>query len=193
MNSAKKATLSVMQPVGDDWVVTMEWPRGVEDGGPSRLVIEPVGKMPVGGLSSTVLRQIDFRSAIENFKAQIAASDTYHLREDAMAALTSFESAQLRSALSEGVTPRYLALLSSEYVRAVERGRANINDYLAELVGKPVGTVRGHLIRARHDGLLSGSHGKKGGELSTEAKELIEPDALAWLDKYDEIFGNSPM
>lgn len=118
----------------------------VEDGGPARLVIEPVGKMPVGGLSSTVLRQIDFRDAIERFREEVGASESRSAQHRAM---REFESAQLRAALSEGVTPRYLALLSYEYVRAAERGQANINDYLAELVGKPVGTVRGHLIRAR--------------------------------------------
>ena len=63
-----------MQGIGDDWVVTMEWPAGVENGGPMRLVIEPIGANPVGGLSSTVLRQVDFRDAIERFREQLAAS-----------------------------------------------------------------------------------------------------------------------
>lgn len=185
----KKPQRSVMQPVGDDWVVVMEWPDGVEDGGPARLVIEPVGRMPVGGLSSTVLRQIDFRSAIDKFRDQVAVSRSR--AEIDVAKLKQFERDQLRSALSGGVTPTYLALLSYEYVRATERGQANINDYLAELVGRPVGTVRGHLIRARRDGLLSGTHGKKGGELSEEAEDLIEPYALAWLDEMDRLAGNT--
>jgi hypothetical protein len=92
-----------------------------------------------------------------------------------------------------GVTPQYLALLASQYVRAAERGQANINDYLADLVGRPVGTVRGHLIRARRDGLLTGSHGKKGGQLSDDAKALVEPFARSWLDEYDKLFRASPL
>ena len=84
-----------------------------------------------------------------------------------------------------------IALLAWHYVQATKRGQANINDYLAELVGRPVGTVRGHLIRARHDGILSGSHGKKGGELRADAQELVEPYALAWLDEFDRISGNT--
>lgn len=177
-----------MQAIGDDWLVVMEWPEGVEDGGPSRLAVEPVGKMPVGGLSSTVLRQINFRGAIDDFRSQIGSDTRRDNQRDAMVA---FERDQLRSAMSGGVTPGYLALLAWHYVRAAERGQPNINDYLAELVGKPVGTVRGHLIRARRDGLLSGSHGRKGGELSPEADELVEPYALEWLDELDKLNVNS--
>ncbi|MGB5794531.1 MAG: hypothetical protein WBH51_01920 [Mycolicibacter algericus] len=184
MNSKNKPLRSVMKPVGDEWMVLMEWPDGVEDGGPARLVIEPIDKMPVGGLSSTVLRKIDFREAIEEFREQVAASDR---RAHDYEALRKFERDQLLSALAEGVTDRYLAMLSWHYVRAAERGQANINDYLAELVGKPVGTVRGHLIRARHDGLLSGSHGRKGGELSAEAERLIETFADEWLKELDRL------
>lgn len=184
MSSTKKPQRSVMQAIGDDWVVVMEWPAGVEDGGPARLVIEPIGKMPVGGLSSTVLRQIDFRGGIEGLREQIAASAA---REAEAKGLREFERDQLRQAMSDGVTRQYLALLAWHYVRAADRGQANINEYLAELVGKPVGTVRGHLIRARRDGLLSGTHGKKGGELSADASELVEPYALSWLDEFDKL------
>lgn len=188
MSSANKHLRSVMRPVGDEWIVVMEWPDGVEDGGPARLVIEPVDKMPVGGLSSTVLRQIDFREAIEDLREQVATSNR---RTHDIEALRKFERDQLQSALADGITPEYLALLSWHYVRAAERGQANINDYLGELVGKPVGTVRGHLIRARHDGLLSGSHGRKGGELSAEAERLIEPYATAWMSELDRLTDDS--
>lgn len=102
-------------------------------------------------------------------------------------ALREFERSQLRSALIEGVTERYLAMLAFEYVRAVDRGQANINDYLAELVGKPVGTVRGHLIRAHRDGLLSGTHGRKGSQLSPTADDLVESYALAWFEELNRL------
>lgn len=178
---------TVAQDVGDDWVAVMEWPDGATDGGPSKLIIKPLDKMPVGGLSSTVLRQIDFRSAIETFREHIAESARHS--QVAPDAVRAFERKQLRSALSEGITDRYLAMLAFEYVRATERGQSNINDYLADLVGKPVGTVRGHLIRARRDGLLSGTHGRKGGSLSPEAHNLVEPYVLAWWAELDRLSG----
>lgn len=179
----------IVQSVGDDWIAIMEWPEGAEDGGPSRLTMKPLRKMPVGGLSSTVLRQVDFKAAIELFRDQRVASRQHGKvnPED----LRAFERSRLRAALSEGVTDQYLAMLSFEYVRAVDRGQANINDYLAELVGRPVGTVRGHLIRARRDGLLSGTHGRKGGELSPQADDLVEPYAHAWLEEFDRLAGHS--
>lgn len=173
-----------MQQIGDDWVVIMEWPEGVENGGPSRLVIEPIDKMPVGGLSSTVLRRVDFKGGIEGLREQIAASAA---REEETKGLREFERKQIRALMSDGVTQQYLSILAWHYVRAADRGQANINEYLAGLVGKPVGTVRGHLMRARREGLLSGTHGKKGGELSAAASELVEPYALAWLDEFERL------
>lgn len=175
---------SVRQQLGDEWVVVMEWADGVENGGPERLIIEPLGKMPVGGLSSTVLRQIDFRAAIEEFREQTTSGINARVQRG----LEKLQRQGLRTALSEGVTDEYLALLSYAYVREVSRGRERINDYLAELVGKPVSTVRGHLVRARHDGfLVGGSHGRKGGELSAAAEELVEPHALAWLAELEKL------
>lgn len=175
----------VVEEIGGGWVVTMEWPEGVEDGGPGRLVIEPVGKMPVGGLSSTVLRQINFRAAIETMRAVAEYSRKGDPVQD-------FERDQLRAALAEGVTDRYLALLSWHYVRAVKRGQARINDYLAQIVGKPTSTVRGHLWQARNKGLLSGAPGRKGGALSEEAEDLVETYALEWLAKLDELRPQRP-
>lgn len=180
---------SVTQTLGDEWVVTMQWPDGVENGGPAKLIIEPLGKMPVGGLSSTVLRQIDFRTAIEELREQVSKTGK-HAR--VQRGLAKFERERLRAALSAGVTDEYLALLSYVYVQEVDRGRERINDYLAELVGKPVSTVRGHLIRARHDGLLSGgSHGRKGGELSEAAEKLVDEYASAWLAELDKLSGQA--
>lgn len=181
---AERAT--VIQELGDDWVVTMDWPEGVLDGGPARLVIEPKGEMPVGGVSSTVLRRIDFRQAASELRANRAAPTFKLLR-----ALQDFEQSQLRESLSHGVTDDYLALLSNVYVNAVNRGQPKVNDYLAELIGRPTNTVRGHLWQARNKGLLSRAPGHKGGQLSEEAEALIEPYALAWLAELDKLSGNT--
>jgi hypothetical protein len=190
MSDSRKAPISVTKPLGDDWVVTMEWPDGVEDGGPGRLVIEPVGKMPVGGLSSTVLRQIDFRDAIGQHRKQLAKSGR---RTGPLQKLRDFERAQLRLALAEGVTDYYLAFLSWQYVQATGTGQANINDYMAALVGKPVGTVRGHLIRARQKGFLTGSHGRKGGELTEAADKVLEPYWPIHRAEFERLVGNAAL
>jgi hypothetical protein len=168
---SKTVPRTVMQGIGDDWVVTMEWPASVENGGPMRLVIEPVGENPVGGLSSTVLRQVDFRDAIERFRGQIAASQRRGREHERY---EKHRSERLRAALSVGVTDDYLALLSSAYVSAVNRGLEKPNDYLAELAGKTTSTVRGHLWQARKQGFLTGSPGRKGGQLTDKATKILE-------------------
>jgi hypothetical protein len=160
----------VMQPLGD-WYVVMDWPDGVVDGGPAKLTIQPVSECPVGGLSSTVLRQIDFREAIEDLRGQVAGDQQ---RSSQHAAMDRWHSDRLRSALADGVTDDYLALLSYEYVRAVNRGQAKVNDYLAEVAGKPMSTVRGHLWHARKRGFLTGSPGRKGGRLGPDAEAIME-------------------
>lgn len=175
------------QPLGDEWVVVMEWPEGVTDGGPARLIIEPVDKMPVGGLSSTVLRRIDFRDAVERHRLQLAQSRQTG-DKSIFEQLRETERAELRRALTEdGVSDYYLAFLSWQYVQAAGTGQSNINDFLAEMVGKPVGTVRGHLIRARQKGLLTGSHGRKGGELTDAAEDLLEPYIQTHLAEFDRL------
>lgn len=176
-----------MQDIGDDWVVTMEWPADVENGGPMRLVIEPVGDYPVGGLSSTVLRQVDFREASERLRAEVAASQR---RSREHRNYEKNRSKRLQAALSEGVTDEYLALLASAYVSAVNQGREKPNDYLAELTGKTTSTVRGHLWQARKQDFLTGSPGRKGGQLTDKATKILErivPGADALLSPLQSV------
>jgi hypothetical protein len=165
----------------------MQWAAGVEDGGPRRLTIQPVGGFPVGGLSSTVLRQIDFRKAIEVFRLQIGADlDQDATRTAEASAVANWHAKRLRSVLAGGVTDDYLALLASEYVRAVNRGQARVNDYLAEMAGTPVSTIRGHLGRARRRGFLTGDPGRKGGDLEPEAVKIMERIEDEWAESFIE-------
>lgn len=176
---------NVVQQIGE-WSVTMEWPEGAEGGGPARLVIEPKDTMPVGGLSSTVLRQINFRDALRALRA--ATNSGKNLIAE-LAAMRDFERRALQSALNKGAaTDKYLALLSSVYLHHVSAGQDKPVDCIAEELERSPATVKGHLWQARKRGLLrGGSPGRKGGELSTQAEELVESYALAWLDELDKL------
>ncbi|MEI5100083.1 hypothetical protein RB200_17925 [Streptomyces sp. PmtG] len=74
----------VVQDIGP-WVVEMQWPEGVTQGGPAVLVVRPKSgeNPPLGGISSTVLREIDFKEAAERLRAQVAVSEMRsHVREE---------------------------------------------------------------------------------------------------------------
>ena len=162
----------VVQDLGE-WVVRMEWPEGVQSGGPGVLVIEPADpdSYPVGGLSSTVLRQVDFRGAAEQLRAQLA---TEQRQDKELERYKQDLSERLRKALSHGVTEEYLALLASAYVSAVNRGQEKPSEHLADIAGKTASTVKWHLWQARKRGLLTGSAGRKGGQLTHRAKVILE-------------------
>lgn len=162
----------VTQDLGD-WVVRMEWPAGVENGGPGVLRIEPADPQsyPAGGLSSTVLRDIDFRGALESLRRQLEGSrrsGESHERYEAGRA------ERLKNALEQGVTDEYLALLACAYVSATNRGQSKPLSYLAEMVGKTASTIKGHLWQARKKELLSGSAGRAGGQLTDKATKILE-------------------
>ncbi|WP_245721472.1 hypothetical protein [Nocardia crassostreae] len=162
----------VTQDLGD-WVVRMEWPVGVEHGGPGALLISPADPetYPVGGLSSTVLRDIDFRAALETLRRQLEGSRRWSKGRERYEA---DRAERLKTALAQGVTDEYLALLASAYVSAANRGQAKPLEYLAEMVGKTPSTVKGHLWQARKKELLSGSAGRAGGQLTDKATKILE-------------------
>ncbi|MFC5789647.1 hypothetical protein ACFPPE_07240 [Agromyces tardus] len=147
----------------DGWRVTMEWSTDANHGGPNRLTVEPVDPKhpPVGGISSTVLRDIKFSDA----RAAVRASREPEYTPDPD---------RLRAALSEGLTDRYLAVLSAEYIALVDAGRKNPAGVLAEQLGKSPDTIRGQLSQARNKrGILDGRNGKVGGVLTKKAHSLL--------------------
>ncbi|WP_067571560.1 hypothetical protein [Nocardia acidivorans] len=162
----------VTQDLGD-WVVKMEWPAGVENGGPCVLLIEPADPQnyPAGGLSSTVLRDIDFRGAVETLRRQLKGSQPSGKASERH---ETNRAKSLRDALAQGVTDEYLALLAAAYVSATNRGQAKPLDYLAEMVGKTANTIKGHLWQARKKELLIGSAGRAGGQLTGKANGILE-------------------
>jgi hypothetical protein len=181
--SEQSRVIKIPQKLGG-WVAEMTWTGDEIQGGPSTLVIRPKdpGNVPAGGLSSTVLREVDFR----------AAAATMHdlMRESAAFMETVRESQKqwkktiefVREALAEGVTDDYLALLAERYVTLVNTGQEKPVDHLAEELGRSLPTVKGHLWQARKRGLLTGgSAGRKGGEISEEARQLV----LDWYHKHE--------
>ncbi|KXF54643.1 hypothetical protein AXA44_40545 [Rhodococcus sp. SC4] len=163
----------VEMDLGPDWTVKMAWPEeGDIQGGPIELLVTPSDPQtyPAGGISSTVLRSVDFRAAMATLRSQLANADRWRRRSD------EYEAGRIeriRDALAKGVTPEYLALLSSAYVSRVNSGQAKPVERLAEDIGKSLQTIRGHLWRARKEGLLTGSAGRKGGQLTPEASAIL--------------------
>jgi len=162
----------VSQPLGD-WIVDMEWREGDYQGGPAAVWIRPADPDAVaqGGISSTVLRAVDFRKAKAELQSQVDPDTSW------MQAVRQRNAAhrvqELRAHLAIGVTPDYLALLASEYLSRINSGVPKPVERLAGDLGKAMQTVQGHLWQARKTGLLLGSAGRKGGELSDEANSIL--------------------
>jgi DNA-binding transcriptional ArsR family regulator len=150
------------------WSVLMEWPAGAEHG-PHRIEIRPsVESSPEdvqAGLSSTVLRQIDF-GGLQKVADQA--------RELASEATTTWSSVRLREVSGHRVTDEYLARLADVYVNLVRSRESNVTAKLAEITGKAPETIRQHLKRVRKAGLLTTIPGKAGGHLTGKAKDLLE-------------------
>ncbi|MEU9807021.1 hypothetical protein [Mycobacterium sp. NPDC050853] len=163
----------IFQDLGLDWVAEMQWLGGDESQGPAALLIRPADpdSIPPGGLSSTVLRQVNFREASADLQRQRAADKRYKDGEDRYQA----ERIQrIRDQLSKGVSPEYLALLASLYIYRVKQGQPKPVEGIAEDLGRGLQTIRGHLWQARTQGLLEGSAGRKGGRLTPTAKKILE-------------------
>lgn len=160
--------------LGNDWEVEMTWPEGTTQGGPSTLVVRPAdpGACPAGGLSSTVLRGIKFREAEAQLRKQLAIGER---RRDSRDKYEAKRLERIREELAKGISPEYLALLSSLYVSRVNGGQPKPVEAIADELGKGVQTIRGHLWQARtQHHLLKGTTGRKGGELTPEAVKILE-------------------
>ncbi|AFR50029.1 hypothetical protein [Gordonia sp. KTR9] len=83
---------------------------------------------------------------------------------------------ELVAAYTEGkgrVSDEYLVRLAAAYEALVPEGRG-VSAKLASYLGKPVPTVKGHIMRARKEGYLSEAFdGREGGELTEPARKLL--------------------
>ena len=134
-----------------------------------------------------MLRAVDFRAAaaklreraIEGLKDWAENDFMDWVRESQKTAPKPID--LVREALSEGITDEYLSLLAMEYLGRVNSRQEKPVDQIAEELGKSLGTVKGHLWQARKRGLLlGGSAGRKGGQISDDARRL----AIDWSMKH---------
>ncbi len=156
-----------------EWVCEMQWPEGQTQGGPGVLVIRPAaeGTYPAGGISQTLLRDIDFKAALNTLRQQQAGGKRWtQMRERNQAKMNAL----LVSYGSDGaITDEYLALLSRAYVAAVSMGQDKPLDYLAELTGKSFSAIQSHLWKATRKGLLERSPGRVGGKVTGKAANIL--------------------
>lgn len=144
--------------------------------GPSELAIRPTDakNAPSGGISQTVLREVDIARAVELVRASEARPELPELDWEVVGPL-------LASASVLGITDGYLALLSLFYCSAAARPKPL--EFLAKLAGKTPAAIKNHLWRATNKGLLERSPGRAGGSLTPKAinllDDLLDPQHLA--------------
>ncbi|ORJ97763.1 hypothetical protein [Prescottella equi] len=91
------------------------------------------------------------------------------------------------------VSDEYLARLAAAYELLVPEGRG-VSTALAEALGKPVPTVKGHIMRARRAGYLSEAiEGREGGEATASARDLLQKvDELSKAAKLTSVSVSPP-
>ncbi|MCV7230860.1 hypothetical protein [Mycolicibacterium komossense] len=157
-----------------EWVAEMQWPEGETQGGPAVLVIYPSDPdyCPPGGLSQTVLRDVDFGYARDRLRASLSNSKRWESArrrtEDALLSM-------LADHAGGAITPKYLALLSRVYVDSVKNGQEKPLDHLAALTGNSAAAIKNHLWQATRKGLLERSPGRAGGQLTIKGRAVLEP------------------
>ncbi|MEU9191864.1 hypothetical protein [Streptomyces hundungensis] len=168
------------------WVVRMWWPGSERPtGGPQRMEIHPAAHATAGevtrGISTTVLRRLDLAGALaearESQAFDFVGGDPSEEGRDG-ADLQDWSELATAAAnvllAQEGASPRYLAVLSAAYSATAAAGYSAPVPRLAEVVGRPVETIKSQLKKARREGLLTSLPGKTGGEISAKAQEILK-------------------
>ncbi|MYV31968.1 hypothetical protein GQ649_32740 [Rhodococcus sp. DSM 6344] len=170
-----KFSVSIDLGPNHEWVAEMQWPEGETQGGPAVLVIYPSDPdaCPPGGLSQTVLRDVDFKYALDRLRGKLAGSKRWQrVRQNTEDKLTGL----LASHAARGaITPEYLTLLSRAYIDAVNNGQEKPLEYLASLTGKSAAAIKNHLWQATRKGLLERSPGRAGGHLTDKGRAVLAP------------------
>lgn len=185
--------VSVTQRIGP-WEVQLGWPDDPSQVGPVSITItassDATDDQLIGGLSSTVLRQIDFPAArsdwhVERLVERAGSPDSSAPQgspkwspwtaEEVMESRTQ----DIKKALTDGgVSDGYLALLAEAYVALVGSGERSVAKKLAEMTGRSPDTMKQHLHRVRRAGMLTSIPGKAGGLLTAKAIRAIKSEVL---------------
>lgn len=164
-------TMRVIQHV-EGWLVEMTWPEGVAYGGPVELHVRPADpdNPPEGGISQTILRQVDFRAATRDLR-----------RDRIVVGRDGASDDKLRELAAQGLTDAYLVVVSDKYARLVGAGVEHPMQVIAEIIGRSESTVKGHLWQARKRGILTGGPGRAGGHLTEHGKAALDEALLHTL------------
>lgn len=147
----------------------MKWYED-DDNGPSELVLKPTpgGKIPAGGISQTVLREVNITGAIDvvrrSNQAREATPELPPVDWDTVGQV-------LNDLSANGITDSYLAALAWAYSSAANRPKPQ--ERLAELTGKTPAAIKSHLWHATRRDLLERTPGRKGGAVTPKAIELL--------------------
>ena len=162
--------IEVTQDLGAGWAAVMTWPAGEAiQGGPATLTVQPTGEVPIGGISTPLLRGIDFRAAADEARRQAGRGRSGHR--------SPYSPSHAQSAAKEisakGITDRALVHVGAWYLNLIAAGTPRPVAAIAEDLGRSETTVRGWLTSARKKGFMTGQHGKLGGRLTPEAFEVL--------------------
>ena len=174
----------------EDWTVTASWPDGVLHGGPCELAITPTsaGTCPAGGISSTLLREIDTHTMLVRLREQQASTEKW--RASRQASTDKMNRLLASYAADRKITDTYLALLSRAYVSCVNQGQEKPLVYLAGLTGKTEPAIRNNLWLAVRRGFLERSPGRVGGKVTGKAAGVLSAE-LAGLGGSEDPPGGS--
>lgn len=164
-----KGTVELLTGPNGEWTATMKWYED-DDNGPSELVLQPTpgGKIPAGGISQTVLRDVKITDAID-FMRRI---DNEKKGMPELPPVDWGTVGQVLTDLSaDGITDPYLATLAWAYSAAANRPKPQ--ERLAELTGKSPAAIKSHLWHATRQGMLERIPGRKGGAVTPKAIELL--------------------
>jgi len=190
----RKVDVSVTQRIGP-WQVELAWPDAAFQVGPVSITVTPADDATddelMGGLSSTVLRQIDFPQARLDWRAEVVArslddgeSGPTNPQQGIDGVTTDgWRAKGLQEALArDGVADGYLALLAEAYIVLVKRGDRSIAATLAEMTGRSPDTMKQHLHRVRKAGMLTSIPGKAGGRLTPKAIKTLRETVTGRAD-----------
>ncbi|AEM91696.1 HTH DNA binding protein [Mycobacterium phage Aeneas] len=153
--------MKVEKDVYGGWTIEMVWGDDLQ-GGPVTLTVRPTDpdNPPRGGISQTVLREINFTEAASSVRT---VSSLYEGWEETLRSLSE----------SRRLTDDYLTVLSAVYSDFTSKGGKKPLEHLQEITGKSNAAVKSHLWQATRRGLLARSPGRRSGSLTAKGEGIL--------------------